>query len=537
MMWIGGEQVPAASGRTLPNTDPATEEPPAGVPRGDAADIDAAVRAARAAFTDPAWADMSPDRRGRLLNRTADVIEEHADELAAIDSVNRGAPRTLTSHMLAQASETFRHYAGRPARPAGASVPAGKDRLACTRKEPLGVVGIIWGWNGPMGQLPGKLAPALAAGNTAVLKPAETASPSTLRPAEPLAATGLPAGVVNAVTGLGPEAGRALVAHPGVAKIAFTGSTATGKPVRRLATDTLKRVTLELGGKSPSVVFADADLDTAARGVAAGFLGNAGQACVAGSRVLVQEGVREEFTGKLLKAMELFTPKDPLAPGALAGPLATEAQLDRVRSYLDLARQEGANVVTGGGRPGDRGYFFAPTLLDGVRPDMRVVREEIFGPVGAITTFTDTDTDDAVARANDTDYGLAASVWTTDLATAHRTAAAIEAGTVWINTWAEMSTGSLPFGGYKQSGPDHERGPEGLDAYTQAKTVRIALRTPPPQATPPPPPPPQEFGALGPPPSPPPPAPRTGAVGARRRRGAGRGRRPGSRRLGRKPPQ
>lgn len=473
MMWIDGRPTAAISGQTLPNTDPVTEQPLASVPRGAAADVDAAVRAARKAFTDPAWAGMSPDGRGRILNQIADVIEKHADELATIDSVNMGAPRMLTGGMLAEASEVFRYYAGWPTKLSGVSVPAGEDRVAYTRKEPLGVVGIIWGWNGPMGQLPGKLAPALAAGNTVVLKPAETASLSTLRLAELLADTDLPAGVVNVVTGLGSEAGQALVTHPGVAKIAFTGSTATGKAVQHLATDTLKRVTLELGGKSPSVVFADADLDTAASGVAAGFLGNAGQACVAGSRVFVEESIRDEFVTKLLRTMEAFTPGDPLTPGTLVGPLSTRAQFDRVSSYLDIARQEGANVVTGGERFGDHGYFFAPTLLDNVRPDMRVVREEIFGPVGVLTTFTDID--DAIAQANDTDYGLAASVWTTNLTTAHRMAAAVEAGTVWVNTWAEMSTGNLPFGGYKQSGLGREGGLEGLDAYTQAKTVRIAL--------------------------------------------------------------
>ncbi|CAL9338345.1 NAD_NADP-dependent betaine aldehyde dehydrogenase [Streptomyces sp. enrichment culture] len=244
--------------------------------------------------------------------------------------------------------------------------------------------------------------------------------------------------------------------------------------MQRLATDTLKRVTLELGGKSPSVVFADADLDAAARGVAAGFLGNAGQACVAASRVLVEESIREEFVQKLLKTMEAaFTPGDPLAQGTLVGPVSGKAQFERVSSYLDIARQEGANVVTGGGRFGDHGYFIAPTLLDNVRPDMRVVREEIFGPIGVLTTFTDID--DAIAQANDTDYGLAASVWTTNLTTAHRMAAAIEAGTVWVNSWGEMSTGNLPFGGYKQSGLGYEGGLEGLDAYTRAKTVRITL--------------------------------------------------------------
>jgi aldehyde dehydrogenase (NAD+) len=243
--------------------------------------------------------------------------------------------------------------------------------------------------------------------------------------------------------------------------------------VQRLATETLKRVTLALGGKSPSVVFADADLRNAVRGVAAGFLGNAGQVCVATSRVFVQESIRDEFVKMLTEVMAAFTPGDPLTPGTLVGPLSTKTQFDRVSSYLDIAKQEGVNVVAGGARYGDHGYFFAPTLLDGVHPDMRVVREEIFGPVGVLMTFTDID--DAIAKANDTDYGLAASVYTTNLTTAHRMAAAIQAGTVWVNTWAEMSTGNLPFGGYKQSGLGREGGLEGLDAYTQAKAVRIAL--------------------------------------------------------------
>jgi acyl-CoA reductase-like NAD-dependent aldehyde dehydrogenase len=474
LLSIGGRRVPAASGQTLPNTDPTTEQPLARVPRGGAADVDAAVQAAKRAFVDPSWAEITPDQRGRILNQIADVIEEHADELATIDSVNMGAPRMLTGHMLAEASETFRYYAGWPTKIFGTNVPLSRDRVGYTRKEPLGVVGIIWGWNGPMGQLPGKLAPALAAGNTVVLKPAETASLSTLRLAELLESTDLPAGVVNVVTGSGAEAGEPLVAHPDVAKIAFTGSTATGKHVQQVASRTLKRITLELGGKSPTVVFADADLQKAARGAAAGFLGNAGQACVAGSRVFVQESIRDEFVALLKEVIAtMFTPGDPFAPGTIVGALSTKAQFDRVSSYLDIAVQEGANIVTGGERYGDHGYFFAPTLLDNVTPQMRVVREEIFGPVGVITTFTDID--DAIAKANDTDYGLAASVWTTNLTTAHRMAAAIEAGTVWINTWAEMSTGALPFGGYKQSGIGREGGLEVLDAYTQSKAVLIAL--------------------------------------------------------------
>lgn len=474
LMVIGGRRVAAASGRTLPSTDPATEQLLARVPRGEAADVDDAVQAAQRAFADPSWSDITPDRRGRILNQIADVIEQNADELASIDSVNMGAPRMLTGHMLAEASECFRYYAGWPTKLFGTNVPLSKDRVGYTRKEPLGVVGIIWGWNGPMGQLPGKLAPALAAGNTVVLKPAETASLSTLRLAELLQATDLPAGVLNVVTGLGAEAGEALVAHPGVAKIAFTGSTAIGKHIQQVSAQTLKRVTLELGGKSPTVVFADADLRKAAAGAAAGFLGNAGQACVAGSRIFVQDSIRDEFIALLTEFMAtVFAPGDPFTPGTVVGALSTRAQLDRVTSYLDIAAQEGARVVVGGGRYGDHGYFFAPTLLDNVTPDMRVVREEIFGPVGVISTFTDID--DAIAKANDTEYGLAAAVWTSDLTTAHRMAADIQAGTVWVNTWAEMSTGALPFGGYKQSGLGREGGLEVLDAYTQSKTVLIAL--------------------------------------------------------------
>ena len=475
LMTIGGRRVAAGSGRTLSNTDPATEQPLPSIPRGEAADIDAAVQAARQAFHDPAWAQITPDQRGRILQQIAEVLEKHGEELATIDSMNMGAPRTLTKRMLAESAEIFRYFAGWPTKIFGTTVPTSHDRLGYTRKEPLGVVGIIWGWNGPMGQLPSKLAPALAVGNTVILKPAEAASLSTIRLAELIEAeTDLPAGVLNVVTGSGAEAGEALVRHPGVSKISFTGSTAMGKHVQTAATETLKKVTLELGGKSPTVVFADADLQAAATGAAVGFLGNAGQACVAGTRIFVQESIRDEFVSLLTEAIEShFTPGDPFTPGTVVGALATKHHFDSVSSYVDSARDEGAEILTGGARYGDHGYFYAPTLIDQIRPDMKVVREEIFGPVAVLTTFTDLD--DALAQANDTEYGLASSVWTTNLTTAHQMAAGIQAGTVWVNTWGEQSNSALPFGGYKQSGLGREGGLDVLDAYTQDKAVLIAL--------------------------------------------------------------
>jgi acyl-CoA reductase-like NAD-dependent aldehyde dehydrogenase len=471
-MLVEGRPVPAASGRTLPQVDPTTEAPLATIPRGAADDVDTAVRAAQRAF--PAWSGTDPAVRARILVQIAEVLEDHGEELATIDSVTMGGPIAMTRHMVDAAARTYRHFAGWPTLLTGHTVPAPGDRLAYTRREPLGVVGLIWGWNGPMPQLALKLAPALAAGNTAVLKPPEWASLSTLRFAELLDEhTDLPPGVVDVVTGTGAEAGDALVRHPGVAKIAFTGSTATGKRVHEAASADLTRLTLELGGKSPVVVFADADLEAAARGAAAAVLAGSGQACTAGTRLFVHEGVRAEFTERLLAAMAGFVIGDPLDPATMMGPLAARPHYERVLSHLDAAAQDGARVLTGGTRYGDHGLFVAPTLLGDVTPDMRVVREEIFGPVGVLTGFTDLD--DAIAQANRTEYGLAASVWTKDLATAHRLADGIDAGTVWVNTHHEMTTGAMPFAGFKQSGIGGEGGPEALDAYTRHKAVLVAL--------------------------------------------------------------
>lgn len=474
LMWIGGRQVPGSSGEFLTNTDPTTEEELASIPRGTAEDVDAAVQAAQRAFTDPSWSGIDPDRRGRILTQIADVFEEHGDELANIESRTMGMPNRMTRHMMGAVAQTYRHFAGWPTKLNGHTVPLTPGRLGYTRKVPLGVVGCIWGWNGPMPQLALKLAPALAAGNTAVLKPPEWASLTTLRFAELLDQhTDLPAGVVNVVTGPGSVAGEALVRHPGVAKIAFTGSTQVGRHVHEVASADLKRLTLELGGKSPVVVFADADLEATAHGVSIALLGGSGQACTAGTRILVQESVREEFTERLTAAMAAFTVGDPFDPATMMGPLATRRHFERVTGYFDIAAQEGARTRTGGTRYGDRGYFVAPTLLDEVTPDMRVVREEIFGPIGALMSFTDTS--DAVAKANQTEYGLAASVWTKDLSTAHQVADGIDAGTIWVNTHHEMTTGPMPFAGFKQSGVGGEGGPEVMDAFTKHKAILVAL--------------------------------------------------------------
>ncbi|GAA5139883.1 aldehyde dehydrogenase family protein [Pseudonocardia adelaidensis] len=474
LMIIGGRRVPAVSGQTTPNTDPTTEAPLASIPRGGAEDVDIAVHAAQRAFTDPTWSGVDPADRGRILFQIAAVVEEHAEELATIESTSMGGPIRMTRHMMAAAAQTYRHYAGWPTMLSGHTVPTPDNRLGYTRREPLGVVGLIWGWNGPMPQLALKLAPALAAGNTAVLKPPEWASLTTLRFAELLDEhTDLPPGVVNVVTGPGREAGEALVRHPRVAKIAFTGSTAVGRHVHEVASADLKRLTLELGGKSPVLVFADADLEVAASGAAIALLGGAGQACTAGTRLIVADSIRAEFTERLVAAMAAFVVGDPLDPATMMGPLAARPHFERVTSWFDIAAQDGARTLTGGRRYGDHGFFVTPTLLGDVTPDMRVVREEIFGPVGALMGFTDVD--DAIAKANQTEYGLASSVWTKDLATAHRVAAGIDAGTVWVNTHHEMTTGPMPFAGFKQSGVGGEGGPEVMDAFTRHKAVLIAL--------------------------------------------------------------
>lgn len=470
---IGGDWIPAATGETLTAIDPTTELPLASFAAAGDADVDKAVAAARRAFEAPAWSRMSPYERSRILLRIADAVEAHADELSTLDSLDMGAPKPLTRWMAEHAAEIFRYYAGWPTKLYGDTAPSAPSMFNYTLRQPLGVVAGISAWNGPILQLSWKIAPALAAGNTVVFKPAENSSLSALRFAELLQELDLPPGIVNLITGLGTVAGEALINHPDVDKVTFTGSTRVGKHILDVSQGNLKRVTLELGGKSPNIIFADADLPAAAAAAAAAFCAGSGQGCVAGTRIFVHDSVREEFSALLVEELKKYTLGDPFHPDTRMGPLASREHFTRVVSYFDVARREGASVRLGGELPAGSGLFVPPTLIDGATNSMRVAREEIFGPVAAIMSFTDEA--DAVNLANDTDYGLAAAIWTKDLARTHRVSAALRAGTVWVNTYAAMTDGTVPFGGFKQSGIGREHGASALDAFTETKTVMVNL--------------------------------------------------------------
>ncbi|MFD9500158.1 aldehyde dehydrogenase family protein [Streptomyces sp. NPDC060035] len=468
---IDGAWTAPASGATFETFDPATGRALTSIASAGPHDVDLAVAAARRAFEAPSWADITPYRRSRMLLQIADVIEAHAEELAVLDSLDMGGPLWMTRWLVDHSVEVFRHYAGWPTKIYGQTAPSDPTVFNYTLRQPLGVVGAITAWNGPVLQLAWKLGPALATGNTVVAKPAAWSPLSALRIGELLLTTDLPQGVVNIVTGDGVTTGEALTNHRGVDKISFTGSLAVGKRILEVSSKDLKRVTLELGGKSPTIVFDDADLDAAAKGAVAGFAQGSGEGCVAGTRIFVQESVRERFRELLLQEMKAYTLGDPFHPDTRMGPLASPEHFERVSSYLDVAREEGGTLETSGEL--GHGLYMPPTLIENVGADARVVREEIFGPVASLMTFTDTA--DAIAQGNDTIYGLSASVWTRNLERAHRTASGLRAGTVWINAYADMSAGTVPFGGFKQSGLGREHGIEVLDAYTETKTVMVHL--------------------------------------------------------------
>jgi acyl-CoA reductase-like NAD-dependent aldehyde dehydrogenase len=469
LLLIDGERVAAASGRTFETIDPASARPITAVAHAGADDIDRAVVAARRALERGAWPHASAADRARLINRLADEIEAHADELAELEALDNGKPLKLAKIVdVASAVGHFRHFAGWTERVTGDVLPVHQPGMLCyTRKEPVGVCGQIIPWNFPLLMAAWKLAPALAAGCTVVLKPAEQTPLTALRLGELALEVGIPAGVVNIVTGDG-ETGSALVDHPGVDKLAFTGSTEVGREIGAKAGRALKRVTLELGGKSPNIILPDADLDQAINGSFQAIYFNTGQACNAGSRLFVHRDQFDEVVAGLAERASKTQLGPGLDPATQLGPVVSAEQLERVRSYIESGRRDGAELVTGGREPEGDGYFVEPTLFSSSDDSIRIAREEIFGPVLVALPYESLE--EVAARANDTDYGLAAGVWTSSLSSAHRLAALLKAGSVYVNCWGVVDPGA-PFGGYKASGVGREHGREGLEAYLETKTV------------------------------------------------------------------
>ena len=476
---INGKWADSASGKTFPTYNPATGDVLSQVAEGDREDIDRAVKAARAAFETGPWSKMTPSERGRAIWKLADLIEQHVEEFAQLESLDNGKPlKVARAADVPLAADLFRYMAGWATKLEGSTIPLsvpytpGTKYLAYTLREPVGVVGQIIPWNFPLLMAAWKLGPALACGCTVVLKPAEQTPLSALRLGELLQDAGIPDGVVNIVPGYGETAGAALAAHPDVDKIAFTGSTEVGKLIVHAATGNLKKVSLELGGKSPNVVFADADMKSAIPGAASAIFFNHGQCCCAGSRLYVEEKAFDEVVDGISQRAAKIHVGPGLESATDMGPLVSEEQLNRVCGYLESGKKEGAKAVTGGERLGDRGYFVKPTVLVNTNEKMKVVQEEIFGPV--VTAIPFRDPEGVMPKANDTIYGLAAGVWSRDIKKAHAVAAKLKAGTVWINCY-NIFDAALPFGGYKQSGWGREMGHEVLKNYTETKAVCAAL--------------------------------------------------------------
>jgi acyl-CoA reductase-like NAD-dependent aldehyde dehydrogenase len=466
---------PAASGDTMEVVNPATEEVIASVASAGTADLDAAVEAARAALNGP-WGRMSARERGRLVSRLADRLMEKADHVARLETLHNGKPIAESRHIeIPSAAECFEYYAGWADKIMGETIPVKGNHLTYTLREPIGVVAAIVPWNFPLLLAAWKVAPALACGNTVILKPASQTPLTAIALGEIAVDVGLPPGVLNVLTGPGATLGQAIVEHPGIDKIAFTGDTSTGKAIMRSAAETLKKITLELGGKSPNIVLPDADMEAAIRGVTIGIFYGKGEVCAAGSRLLVDRSIKAEFIDKLAARVKKMVPGDPMDPRTRFGALASKKQLETVARYVESAKTEGATLVAGGSRADigtGKGYFFQPTVFADVQPQMTISREEIFGPVLAAIEFADLD--EAIARANDSPYGLAAGVWTRDIKKAHYVARKLQAGTVWVNTYNQYDA-AAPFGGYKQSGFGREMSAHALEHYTQVKSVWVDL--------------------------------------------------------------
>jgi len=471
-LFIDGRFVDSSDHKTFATLNPATGETLCQVAEASAQDVDKAVKAARKALESGPWKTMDAADRGKLMFRLADLVEENAEDLAVLESVNSGKTLADAKGDVQGVLNTLRYYAGWADKIEGRTVPVRGNFLSYTLRQPVGVVGQIIPWNFPLLMLAWKWGPALACGNAIVMKLAEQTPLTGMRMAELSLEAGFPAGVINVLNGMGETTGDAMVTHPGIDKLAFTGHVETAKIISRKAADTLKRCTFELGGKSPNVIFADADLDQAVAGAFHAIYFHGGQCCTAGSRLFVEDGIRKEFVGRLAEKAKKRRLGDPLDASTEQGPQVSQEQLDKILHYVDLGQKQGAKLVSGGQRHGKHGFFVEPTIFDDVRDDMAIARDEIFGPVVSVLPFRGID--ELLTRANDTNYGLAAAVWTKDIDKAHTYAREVKAGTVWVNCYHVVDT-TTPFGGFKMSGHGRENGEAALEHYTELKTVTIKL--------------------------------------------------------------